>query len=159
MKTATKVVRVQGATSSPSVFSIVPRVEKMEADLAALPKQPDPRIDTLETSVGSIRSRVQDIDEALQRSVSAAGDIVPQVAAVELKVADHVKALEARIDAAEATINASATAFGDKVQQLAATVAQHEAKLVEAEAQTVDRAAMSVLKRIWTWLTTYEGVF
>jgi hypothetical protein len=91
--------------------------------------------------------------------------------AVELKAAADLASataeIRARLEKLEAVLPLKAdaehlaTLAAQSVQHVVTAMATdsiHAARLAELEAQEIDRAAMTVLRRVWAWLTHYEGL-
>ena len=95
------------------------------------------------------------LTEATELRATAEIQLLNQkLAKLEADFKAHVTEIEQKADRLGADIAQHATALAKSAE----AIAQHDAKIVAAEAREIDRAAMTVLRRVWLWFTTYEGI-
>jgi hypothetical protein len=99
--------------------------------------------------------------------LKAAADLASATAEIRARLSKLEAALPLKADAehviglAAASVQNLATAAErdvDHAASLAKLEVAHAARLAELEAKEIDRAAMTVLRRVWAWLTHYEGL-
>jgi hypothetical protein len=71
-------------------------------------------------------------------------------AKVETTIAEHGQAMDA-LEAKIASVVQVQTAQAE-------AILKHDAAIAANEARVIDQAAKSVLRRVWHWLTHYEGI-
>lgn len=77
---------------------------------------------------------------------------------IETRAATDIKAAEARMGTAMAGLEAKVVALARVQAQHADALIKHGIDIATNEARIIDRDTKSVLRRIWAWLTHYEGI-